>query len=278
MSAKHLHNSLPDRITPPGSLVASPLTPPPTDSKPTKLVRKILDILRQCKDGRYTSESPWRTYRIQRKEYDDLIGLVKKERSLWAFIEDKFRYSKCNAWLVCFNFWRFRYDYDSLTEVLTLRMPSYAHELFLARVVEEIQNKLREFTTTDSRSKAFARNIKHNGSPKLVLQSENNNDNQAIIKREPDATFHYRGAYWPGVIIEVSYSQKTKALPHLADDYILETNGNVHAVIGLDINYQTGKGSISMWRPDLVENRQGRFKLKVTQTLHNQVRRSLIEY
>ena len=45
--------------------------------------------------------------------------------------------------------------------------------------------------------------------------------------------FHHCDAYWLGVIIEVSCSQKRKAVPHLADDYILETDGSVHVVIGL---------------------------------------------
>ena len=93
---QHLHNSLSDEITLPGSFIMSSLTPLLADSKPTKLVRKILSILRQCRDGRDISESQWYTYKIQRKEYNDLISLLKKERSLWAFIEDKFRY-KSNA-------------------------------------------------------------------------------------------------------------------------------------------------------------------------------------
>lgn len=34
-------------------------------------------------------------------------------------------------------------------------------------------------------------------------------------------------ALWPGVVIEVAYSQSSKDIPNLADDYsiILETNG-----------------------------------------------------
>jgi hypothetical protein len=156
-------------------------------------------------------------------------------------------------------------------------MPSHLHEVFLARVVEEIQSRLRVFTDTESRSKAFAQNVKHNGSARLDLQSENN-DGQAIIRRQPDAIFKHCDAHWPGVIIEVSYSQKTKAIPHLADDYILETNGSVRVVVGLDIDYKTKKGTISMWRPGYLKNEQGQLELEATQTLYNQVRRSLVKY
>ncbi|KAH8648714.1 hypothetical protein BGZ60DRAFT_534855 [Tricladium varicosporioides] len=248
-----LRDSLPDRITPPASYITTPLTPPPTDSKPTKLALKVLDTLQQYRDGRQISKSQWHTYKIRHEEYSNLIGLIKKEESLSTFVENKFRY-----------------DYNSSTEALTLRIPSYLHEVFLASVVEEIQSKLRAFTSTESRSKAFAEKVKHYGSCRLDLQS-GNNDSQVIIRREPDAMFNHCDAHWPGVIIEVSYSQKTKAIPHLADDYILETNGSVRVVIGLDIDYKTKKGTISMWRPGYVKNKQGELELEATQTLYNQI-------
>ena len=92
MAMQHLRDSLPDKITPPGSFIAPPLTPPPTDSKPTKLVLMVLDALRQCRDGRQISESQWHIYKIQPEEYDGLIELVKKEESLWTFVENKLRY------------------------------------------------------------------------------------------------------------------------------------------------------------------------------------------
>lgn len=167
-----------------------------------------------------------------------------------------------------------RYDYDSSSGTLTRRMPSHLHEVFLARVVEEIQTKLRGFADTEEGpSKAFAQNVKHNGSARLDLQS-GTEGSQAIIRRQPDAMFKHRDAHWPGVIIEVSYSQKTRAIPHLADDYILETNGSVRVVIGLDVDYKTKQGTISMWRPSYVQNEEGVLELEATQTLNKQVRRS----
>ena len=74
-------------------------------------------------------------------------------------------------------------------------------------------------------------------------------------------------AHWPGVIIEVSYSQKARDLPHLADDYILQTHGSIHVVVGLDLDYKTKKGTVLMWRPRYVTNEQGKLKLKAAQTV-----------
>lgn len=156
-------------------------------------------------------------------------------------------------------------------------MPSHLHEVFLARVVEEIQSRLRVFANTAGQSKSFAQKIKHNGSCRLDLQS-GNNDGQGIIRRQPDAMWKHSDAHWPGVIIEVSYSQKTKAIPHLADDYILETNASVRVVVGLDIDYKTKKGTISMWHPRYVENEQGQLELEAAQTVYNEARRSLLKH
>jgi hypothetical protein len=69
-----------------------------------------------------------------------------------------------------------------------------------------------------------------------------------------------------------------KSLPHLADDYILETNGSVRLVVGFDVDDKTKKGTISKLRPGYVENEHGQVELKATQTLYNQVRRSTLEY
>lgn len=63
-----------------------------------------------------------------------------------------------------------------------------------------------------------------------------------------------------------------------ADDYILETIASVRVVVGLDIDYKTNKGTISMWHPRYVENEQGQLELEATQTVYNEVRRSLLKY
>jgi hypothetical protein len=149
-------------------------------------------------------------------------------------------------------------------------MPTLLHEVFIERVVEEIKCRLRTIAEGESRSKYFAQKIKHNGSGRLTFQSAEDDDTQTTIKREPDAEFKHEDAHWPGVVIEVSYSQKTKALPHLADNYILETNGNIRVVVGLDIDYKTKKATVSMWRPQYVTTQQGEVDLVAAQTVDHQ--------
>lgn len=144
-------------------------------------------------------------------------------------------------------------------------MPTQLHKVFTVRVVEEIERRLDAIANGETRSRSFAQKIKHNGSGRLIFQSVDDADNQMTIQRGPDAQFTHEDAHWPGVVIEVSYSQKTKALPYLADDYILETNGSIRAVVGLDLDSKTKKATVSIWRPEYVSNQQGEMELVAAQ-------------
>ncbi|KAJ5865536.1 hypothetical protein N7534_000089 [Penicillium rubens] len=63
----------------------------------------------------------------------------------------------------------------------------------------------------------------------------------------------HEDAKYPGVILEVCYSTKIRAAADLADDYILDINGSVNAVIALNIEYRGSKeATISVWRPHQV--------------------------
>jgi hypothetical protein len=124
-------------------------------------------------------------------------------------------------------------------------MPSQLYNIFITRVVEEIQSRLQTFKDIKTLLGAFARKVKYNGSSRLDLSSKDNNSG-TTIRRQPNATFKYSNVYWPGVVIEVLYSQNIKAILYLADNYILETNGSICIIIGLDIDYKTKKGIVSI--------------------------------
>jgi hypothetical protein len=111
-----------------------------------------------------------------------------------------------------------------------------------------------------------------------VLQEDKDDVGGTIIRREPDAAFKHPQAHWPGVVIEVAYSQKERDIPHLADDYILETNGSIRAVVGLNIDYKTKKGTVSMWRPKYTENEQGEIELAAAEIFKDQVHLQIGSY
>lgn len=180
-----------------------------------------------------------------------------------------------------------RYDYFSRSDLFVLRMSTITHDGFCSSVVFEIQRQLGVIATGTSEAADFAKNVRHLGSPKLqfpadeVKEEEEDNigdkdEEEASSSKydihSPDAAFKHGDARWPGIIIEVSFSQKEKELKDLAEDYILGSDGNIRVVIGLDIEYkQSKKATISVWRPQYVEHRDGREDLVSMQTVMNQV-------
>ena len=124
---------------------------------------------------------------------------------------------------------RHRYDYFPSIKQFVLRMPTPIHEIIIRRITREILRDLDSIAEHNDLSGEFAGNIRDNGSSRLTFPDSD------YGPHDPDTAFRHLGAKYPGVIIEVSYSQKRKDLPRLADDYILGSDGNVHAVIGLDV-------------------------------------------
>ena len=149
-------------------------------------------------------------------------------------------------------------------------MPSNLHEYFCARVVRNICKQLDDITALDGSAATHARNVEPGGSPTLKLPS-----NQAgkYDLHDPDATFYYKDTRWPRIIIEVSYPQKRKALKDLAEKYILGSNGNISAVIGLDVEYKISKqATLSVWRSKFKVKPDGQRYLFASQTVVDEVR------
>jgi hypothetical protein len=86
------HQDTVTKKTPPGSFIKAPLTPPLSDTKPSKPVAWILRLLRHQKNGGNITETPWLALKLQPGEYDELLRLLKNDESLWVFTETKVRY------------------------------------------------------------------------------------------------------------------------------------------------------------------------------------------
>lgn len=71
---------------------------------------------------------------------------------------------------------------------------------------------------------------------RLEIKSEDKVAGQ-LSSEIPNVTFQHDDAIWAGVVIEVAYSQSSKDIPNLADNYI--TTRSIHVVLGLDIGYNT---------------------------------------
>jgi hypothetical protein len=135
-------------------------------------------------------------------------------------------------------------------------MPTPVHEFLSNAVAIEIYENLKAFQQSPNREGQFANRIKNGGSSRIFLREDvverETEPSGATLKREPDAQFQHQAAAYPGVVLEVSYSQDGKDLDKLAWDYIQYSKGDIKAVIGLDINYGSKPSTVSLWRPKLV--------------------------
>lgn len=251
--------------TPPESLISLPLTPPPTDEK-TSSVSRIVEEIRNRREGRSLTSLPWVGYTLSLEGYQNLLQQLKSDESLWGFVQDKLRYRRHLLYLPyptsLANIAR-RYDYFPSASRLVLRMPGTLHETFIADVVEEIRVQLK---SVEGASADFAKQIRSRGSASIKFAD------QGYGKHDPDMQFQHLKAQYPGVVIEVSHSQKRKDLARLADDYILGSDSDIRVVVGLDIEYKTNKkATISVWRPSIVSNEAGEKELVAQQIVVNQV-------
>ncbi|KXG46447.1 uncharacterized protein PGRI_053030 [Penicillium griseofulvum] len=108
----------------------------------------------------------------------------------------------------------------------------------------------KNFRESDKPFADFARKVDHQSTTRIWLPNDTKHGERVRSERSPDASFKHEQAKYPGVIIEVCYAQKVQAATDLADDYILDTDGNVKAVIALNI--ESKKATISIWRPEYV--------------------------
>jgi hypothetical protein len=152
-------------------------------------------------------------------------------------------------------------------------MPTNIHEIFLAGVEKAIESQLDIVRAGSDNAALFAQKVKCTRSSKIFFPVDDAPD--TTTKHEPDASFHHEDAKYPGVIIEVSYSQKQKKLIQLAKAYFLGSKATVQAVIGVDIEYGKKKRSrtaaLSVWRTQLFHTVDGD-KLRVVQEITDEVR------
>ena len=145
-------------------------------------------------------------------------------------------------------------------------MPTQLHEWVIFSVVEELRRQLREIGDGCTASAKFAQLVEARGSPTLDFTDS------GYGRHDPDAQFRHLKAQYPGVVIEVSYTQKRKDLAHIAEDYILGSDGNIRVVIGLDVEYRNSKmATLSVWRPGVVLNEAREAELVAEQTVVDQV-------
>lgn len=121
-----------------------------------------------------------------------------------------------------------RYEYTEESRRLVVRMPTAVHEVFIARIEDAVFSEVKLIREGSDEAAAFARRINPARCTEIHLPIES-----GTSKHEPDAAFWHDSAQYPGVIIEVAYSQKSRELDRRAEDYLLDSDNSVRVVVGL---------------------------------------------
>ncbi|TKA74562.1 hypothetical protein B0A49_11233 [Cryomyces minteri] len=94
---------------------------------------------------------------------------------------------------------------------------------------------------------------------------------QLVSQHSPDSALFHPSARYPPLIVEVSYSQKRKDMPYLAESYIIDSAHAVQCVVGLDVEYHAPASApkrkkeqkrdmtatLSIWRPGAERDSSG---------------------
>lgn len=238
-------------VTPPSSFIHAPLTPPPTDEKAFTQAPRIIALFKDLEAGRHAREQPWTEFQLAPGEYNEIERQLRRDESLFGFVKDKIRY-----------------DYCGENHRLVVRMPTGVHELFIDGVEDAIRSQLKTIRKGSDRTALFAQKVRPARSTEIYFRVDNAPPGTKS-KYEPDASFWHKDARYPGVIIEVAYSQKRKRLSRLAEDYLLDSNASVQVVVGLDIEYGkkgSRKATLSVWRTHVVSTADGD-ELRVVQEI-----------
>ncbi|OAQ59075.1 hypothetical protein VFPPC_12275 [Pochonia chlamydosporia 170] len=234
------------RVTPPQSFRSSPPpTPPPTVKKASDATARIIAKIKARRSGLSSSNEPWVSYPLSEDQYTELTQQVQSDASLRGYVNQDLRH-----------------DFIPSVGRLVFRMPTYLHEWVISSVVEEVSRQLRVIGAGDSAAAAFARAVVARGSPTLDFTET------GFGRHDPDAQFRHLDAQYPGVVMEVSYSQKQKYTPYIAEDCILGSDGDIRRVVVMDIGYPNSKkATMSSWKPSVVLNEAGELELIAEQTI-----------
>ncbi|OAL56152.1 hypothetical protein IQ07DRAFT_583540 [Pyrenochaeta sp. DS3sAY3a] len=231
-----------EHTTPPSSFVVPPSTPPPTEKKPFFQAQRVVARFEAIQAGRSIQQDPWTEYQLEPGEYDRIEHILSHNKALLSFTKDKIRY-----------------DYDLESHRLVVRMPTGVHERFIDRVEDAIRSQLKAIRGGSDKAASFAQKVQPARSTEIFFPAETDSF-KGKSKYEPDTSFWHDDAEYPGVIIEVAYSQKRKRLDRLAENYLLDSDASVQVVVGLDVEYGkkgTKKATLSVWRTRIIHTPDG---------------------
>lgn len=134
-------------------------------------------------------------------------------------------------------------------------MPSELHEHMAEQINRAITTRLDKFiersvTMTSKQTPQLAGDILTRGSADMKFLVPGR-VRKKYNKNSPDKSYRHRACpEYPGLVIEVAWSQRPLELHKLAKRYIQRSNGRIRTVVGINIEYQDARSlaDFSVWR------------------------------
>ncbi len=147
------------------------------------------------------------------------------------------------------------------------------HDMFLSSIRDGIsvwRHLLVSSSDTPAETRELALRVKTRGQTRIEFPPDV--ENQKRKPMDPDESYGLAGPDYPGLVIEISYSQKRKALRKRAWRFIQDSDCQIATVIGIDMDYRdTEEATFSVWRQHRPENAQGRFDFGVLEVVLDKV-------
>lgn len=248
--ATRVRSAMEEDITPPTSAYSEPLTPPPSDEKKSSNLQRVICCLRKITDGIYPKEHPSHfDLQLAEKEFKELkVYLEKEDVELGLFVNENIRFVMLFILMFDTNRSCARYEYDCDDHVFTIRMSGPLHDYLQHRINFRVTTWLESLISGSGAVARFAKRVVSGSNRKVIL-------NSPCREVCPDGLFKYRGTKWPGVILEISYSEKMKDAQKKAEDYIKRSEGEVRMVIVVKTDYgkkATKEASFTIWRREYI--------------------------
>ncbi|KAI7783491.1 hypothetical protein LA080_011839 [Diaporthe eres] len=238
-------NTVEEQPATPSSTISSlPLSRRSQLTPAAEKLRQHIDLLAR---GEGPDPVPWAQYPLAWADWESFQAfLAAVQDSTGDDIDER---------VCCFYQDKLRLDYFCDTQSAVLRMPGRQHELFLSKLIDEIKSAVRSYTTVANKRRspgwreaaAYAQLIEHTASARIFYTVETETGASRRAHHDPDGSFSFlppaaeAEAPIPGLVVEVSHTQKRKDLAKLADHYLLCTGGpHVQLVLAFDLDYRDG--------------------------------------
>ncbi|USP80714.1 hypothetical protein yc1106_07988 [Curvularia clavata] len=225
--AEHILNN----IKIPQSVTGGPLTHP-SGEKAFLHAHRVFELFNSIRNGTNTNEDPEIKIQLSKKEYAHLQERLEQNPTFCNYVQEKIPYY-----------------YDEKTRAVIVRMPSRIHECFLWKFDNHVQTQLASICSEHRKQANFAQRVDAWGSAMIEFEGSE-------VNYEPDISFGHDLAKFPGVIIEIGYSQNKKSLDRRAEDYLIDSEASIRAVICVKLPYQheqsrnaTCEATFTVWRP-----------------------------